>query len=145
MLFILPLGVMGLDIDDLSLKLYRGITPISLPSNVDVSEDAQHNYRINNLPEGSSENRYTLTVEYSGVGYSFIWGGKGTPENVIVPVREMGLTISDFELAVYKNGELQTVDFTVSSALSDLGDYAISGWPINTSRERSTWVLIWSR
>jgi hypothetical protein len=147
MKFILPLRVTGLDINDLFLSLYKGITPISLPANLTVTEDSELNYLIDNLPEGSSENRYTLTAEYpEGVGYSFVWGGKGTPSHVIVPVREVGLTVSDFEIVVYRNGELQDdINIALSSALSARGDYAISGWDITTSRERATWVLIWSR
>lgn len=148
MRFILPLGVAGLSVDDLFLSLYKGNinTPVTLPSNLTVTEDLELNYLIDNLPEGSSENRYTLTAEYpAGVGYSFIWGGKGTPNSVIVPVREVGMIESDFEIVVYKNGVLQNVDIVVSSALSARGDYAISGWNVSTSRDRATWVLIWSR
>lgn len=147
MKFVLPLGAAGLDVDDLFLSLYRGITPIALPSNLTVTEDSELNYLIDNLPEGSVDNRYTLTAEYpEGVGYSFIWGGKGTPSSVIVPVREVGLVESDFEIAVYRNGVLRDdIDIALSPALSARGDYAISGWDIATSRERATWVLIWSR
>lgn len=146
MRFILPLGVTGLSVDDLFLSLYRDSTSIALPSNLTVTEDLELNYLIDNLPDGSSENRYTLTAEYASVGYSFIWGGKGTPSSVIVPVRESGLVESDFEIVVYKNGVLQSgIDVVVSSALSARGDYAISGWDISTSRDRATWVLIWSR
>lgn len=142
MYFILPLGISGLSQLDLSLKLYKGIISIPIPLSVTVTEDSKHNYKINNLPIGSTANHYTLTAQYNGIGYSFLWGGQGSPGSVIIPVRESGLNESNFTPVIYKDGILQSsVVFDSDQIDPPNGDYSLSGWPVESNK--SSWLLMW--
>jgi hypothetical protein len=150
MFFFLPLGVSGLSLEDIDPHLYEPVEEVSLALlGITFSEEPTDSgiYKIGNLPDISSANiRRTLTAEYpEGVGYSFVWGGEnvGTPGAVILPVRESGLTSSDFTFTVYKNGVSQSLAPTVGAALQSNGDYPVSGWPINSTG--ADWLLVWSR
>jgi hypothetical protein len=150
MFFILPLGVSGLSLEDIDPHLYEMLDEVSIFSlGVTFSEEPASSgiYRIGNLSDISSANiRRTLTAEYpEGIGYSFVWGGEkiGTPEAVILPVREASLVASDFTFTIYKNGVNQNLVLTVGAALQLDGDYPVSGWPINSTG--ADWLLVWSR
>lgn len=148
MYFLLPLGVSGLTLLDLNLYLYTGVEEISL-SNVDLAEEpvASGIYRIDNLPALSVVIRRTLTAEYPpGVGYSFVYGGEqsGTPETVIIPVRESGLIGLDFEFAIYRNGTSENdIIIEMGESLHAGGDYPVSGWPVEFTG--AEWLLVWAR
>jgi len=150
--FILPLGVEGLQSSDLRLHLYRNSEEVLLsslsPPGVTVVEDASHNYLIDGLPDGAQSSRYTLTAEYpAGVGHSFVWGGvdeegRGVPASVVLPVRELGLTVDDLGLIAYKDGAIQLTTFEAEQLTAD-GDYGVSGWPVESTG--AAWLLVWSR
>jgi hypothetical protein len=143
MFFILPLGIPGLNISDLDPHLYEGLEEVS--NGAELIEDSIGVYRIENLPSLSPVIRQTLTVEYpEGVGYSFVWGGEenGTPEAVIIPVKEVGLTEGDFTFVLYRNQTIQNIALSVGNSLQPNGDYPISGWPVE--RNSANWVLGWS-
>lgn len=149
--FILPLGVSGLNLSDIDPHLYEGLEEVSQSLfGITFSEEpvASGFYRIEGLSDiSSSVIRRTLTAEYpEGVGYSFVWGGEqnGTPETVIIPVREAGLTGSDFAFTVYKNGVSQNdIIISVGDPLQLDGDYPVSGWPVEVNG--AEWLLVWNR
>lgn len=147
MFFILPLGVSGLVLSDLDPHLYDGLDEILLDALLVEEPVGSGTYRIDDLPDTSPVIRRTLTVEYpEGVGYSFVWGGGqiGTPEAVIMPVREAGLVKADFVFTIYRNGISQEdILIKLGLALQSDGDYPVSGWPIEFTGAK--WLLVASR
>ena len=139
------LGVNGLVVGDLSLRLYDGSTPISASAITLTPLATGIDYTLGGLLEivdSSSGNGFTLTAETpAGVYHAWRWGkADDQPRQVIVPIRESGHTLSSLGVKVFRDG----VEFTTGLSLTELGspgDYNLSTLPVSVYGER--WSVRW--
>lgn len=140
---LLTLGTPGLTKPDLGLRYY--VDAVATPSVVTAATvtEIDADYRVDGLPDPDDQIRI-LTHEYPpGVGGA-LWLSKGrktrAPGSLVIPVREGGLALVDFDLTLYKDEALDATALTLTE-LGAPGDYKAAGWP----DEPGTWALVWRR
>lgn len=141
---LLNLGIPGLTKGDLNLRWYLdGVADNSQVANMTVTEVGDGDYQVGNLPTPPSSSRAALTYEHPpGVGgHHHYPADQGVvPAALVIPVREAGLGVVDFDLSLYKDGELQAVTLGAAEVGAP-GDYAITGFPDQSGK----WRLVWRR
>ena len=143
---ILPLGTAGLVKSDLSLRFYRnGISDAVSLAAITVTDLGNGDYRVDSLPFAGAGEWFTLTWEYpAGVGgaYTYPNSAVSSPPSLVLPVRETGLTATDFAFSLYLNGIAQSTSSLVATELvTGGGDYAITGLPSTVGN----YVLVYTR
>ena len=142
---LLPLGEAGLVKADLGLRFYvDGVSTPALLADVTVTEVEPEVYLVAGLPAGTIGTWRTLTWEHpAGVGGAHVYPRPqpASPPNVVLPVREGGLSAGDLNLALYRNGALRG-DALTATEVGGTGDYRVAGWPTTLGGD---WVLTWSR
>lgn len=144
--FIVTLGVSSVAKSDVDLRAYidGAADTGSVASDATWAEiGSTGDYLVDNLPEVGEGSFYTLTLEYpSGVGIAHRWPDQdNAPSTAVIAVRETGLSKSDLNLKIYKNGAEDDATLTVSE-FGSTGDYAVSGWPTS---ETGDWLLRYQR
>lgn len=141
----LHLADTGLSLNDISLRIYQGVSPVSLgglalsltplASNID--------YVVDGLPAVGSQG-LTLTLETPpGVYHAYRFGVADTqPVQVIIPVRQiLASPVTDLSLMLFKDGIMSTPTSDDVIRLSSDGEYSVSGWISTPLNEQ--WALRW--
>ena len=141
---VISLGISGLTEANVSFRFYEdGVANTGTASSLTLTEiGSDGDYRVNNLPDATLNGPWlTVTWDYLGVYGWYVYHDDkgGVPSNLIVPVRESGLVVGDFDMALYKDGVLQG-DSLSTVEVGSPGDYRVTGWP---SDERGEWLLVW--
>jgi hypothetical protein len=143
---VIPLGTTGLVKADLGLRYYsNGVLDAgAVVAALTVTEVGGGDYRVSGLPDVTDATLRTLTWEYpAGVGGYYVYPmlPSTVPVNLILAVREAGLSAGDLSLALYKDGVLRGDALTVVE-VGPTGEYRVSGWPLTTA---GAWSLVWRR
>lgn len=135
--FVLPLRETGLELADIQPVLYRsGAASPVLLAQVTMVDQGSGYYRVT-VPDGDG----VLTWEYpEGVGSSYAWGSSGTPASLVLPLRTEGLVAADVEPKAFRDGAPQSLTFSLDPL--ELGDYALSGWPVEANG--MGWAVTWT-
>lgn len=141
----LTFGAPGIELDDLSGRLYAGTQRIPIPGGALLEDLGGGEVYQLTLAADAPGTGYTFTYEYpAGVAFTETWGvpSGGSPPCVIIAYREAGLMLGALgaELRLEGVSYSNRLRFLPLGTLSEPGDYALYGWPSSPGR----WLLSWS-
>lgn len=142
---VITAGQAGLVKADFGFRFYRaGVPDAAVVTGLTViPRGSGLDYEVQGLPVGARGEWLTLTWEYpAGTGFSHVYPAPyhSIPPNLVLPVRETGLSASDLGMTLYKNGLAHGAVLTATEV--NPGDYRVAGWPTN---ETGSWLLVWRR
>lgn len=141
-------GTPGLVLADFGFRFYRnGASDLATPTTLTLTDLLNGDYLVGALPDVRGA-VYTLTWEYPpGAGAAHYYPDQSVdpsaiPSNVVLPIRDTGLTTSDIDLTLYLDG-VETADVLALTELNTgAGDYLVAGWP-TTTPTAGTYTLVW--